>query len=216
MKAGPTRVRAGAWAGIIGPTLFVATFTLEGWLRPGYDPARTFVSALSLGPRGWVQIVNFLVTGAAFLVLASGLAAQFPDGTASRWGPRLLAIVGVALVGSGPFVMDPMGTLFPAMSLHSKVHSILGAVVFSLGPASSFVLARRFGSDPSWRSMYPWTLAAGFVMTAAVILLKIATLPPPAPPSALYAWAGLVQRVALVAFMGWVVSVGLAMLRGSR
>jgi hypothetical protein len=30
--------RFAAWAGLIGPTLFVAIFTLEGWFRPGYAP----------------------------------------------------------------------------------------------------------------------------------------------------------------------------------
>jgi hypothetical protein len=27
--------RRGGWAGVIGPAVFVATFTVEGWLRPG-------------------------------------------------------------------------------------------------------------------------------------------------------------------------------------
>jgi hypothetical protein len=41
----------------------VAVFTIEGWLRPGYDPLSTYVSALSLGLHGWIQIVNFIVLG---------------------------------------------------------------------------------------------------------------------------------------------------------
>ena len=62
--------RLGAWAGILGPTLFVVTFTVEGCLRPGYASARMFVSALSLGPRGWIQVLNFVVVGLSFLALA--------------------------------------------------------------------------------------------------------------------------------------------------
>ena len=27
----------GAWAGMIGPVLFVVVFTVDGWLRPDYD-----------------------------------------------------------------------------------------------------------------------------------------------------------------------------------
>lgn len=38
-----------AWAGIIGATLFVFIFTLEGWCRPGYKPLEMYISALSLG-----------------------------------------------------------------------------------------------------------------------------------------------------------------------
>jgi hypothetical protein len=45
---------------MIGPALFVLVFTLEGWLRPGYDPLAMYVSALSLGPSGWIQITQLL------------------------------------------------------------------------------------------------------------------------------------------------------------
>ncbi|NLT28963.1 MAG: DUF998 domain-containing protein [Propionibacterium sp.] len=47
--------RIGGLAGVIGPSLFVLVFLVEGWLRPGYDPAADYVSALSLGERGWVR-----------------------------------------------------------------------------------------------------------------------------------------------------------------
>jgi hypothetical protein len=203
--------RLGAWAGIVGPMLFVAVFTVEGWLRPGYESASTFVSALSLGPRGWIQIANFIVTGGCFLLFARGLAAQFPDGKASCFGPLLLAIVGVGLLGSGPFVMDPVNVPFPKMSWHGQAHSLLGALVFSLGPASAFVFFRRFRADERWRPLATWTLAAGLVMTAAVVLLKLAMLPPPAPPNVLTPWAGLIQRVLIVSLMAWVTSVAMAM-----
>jgi hypothetical protein len=163
-----------------------------------------FVSALSLGPRGWIQITSFMVTGVAFLLFSRAVKAEFPNGKASRAGPIMLALVGVCLFGSGPFVMDLQGIPFPDMTWHSKVHHLLGAVVFSLGPASPFVFFRRFRRDPRWRAVSIWSLAAGVVMVAAVVLLKLATLPPPAPPNALQAWAGAIQRVAIVGLMAWV------------
>ena len=69
---------------MIAPVLFVAVFTIEGSLRVGYDPISSYVSELSLGPRGWIQIANFVVFGALVLVFASGVAAsrvQFGCGT---------------------------------------------------------------------------------------------------------------------------------------
>jgi len=189
------------------------TFTIEGWLRPGYSAASMFVSALSLGSSGSIQVLNFGVVGLSFLAFARGLAAQLPAGTASRAAPILLGVIGVSLAGSGPFVMDPAGTPFSEMTLHGQVHQLLGALVFSLGPASAFVLFRRFRSEPAWRAIARWTLAAGIVMTIAVVLLKVATLPPPASPNILTGWVGAIQRVALVALMGWVAGVGVAMLR---
>src|SRR5271167_198184 len=90
-SAGPDAARGdwltrqlGASAAIVGPTVFVVTFTVEGWLRPDYSTSAMFVSALSLGPSGWIQILNFVVVGLSFLTFARGVAAQFPTGTASR------------------------------------------------------------------------------------------------------------------------------------
>lgn len=60
----------GAVAGSLGAVIFVTVFTLEGWLRPGYDSRSMFVSELSLGPRGFVQILNFLFLGVSQLLFA--------------------------------------------------------------------------------------------------------------------------------------------------
>ena len=59
--AGQTRrlLRCGMWAGPV----FTATFLAEGAVRDGYRPLRHPVSSLALGPRGWIQTVNFAVTG---------------------------------------------------------------------------------------------------------------------------------------------------------
>jgi hypothetical membrane protein len=99
------------WAGMIGSALFVTVFTIEGWLRPGYDAVATFVSELSLGTRGWIQSGNFLVLGVLFLVFTQGVRAEFRDGKASRAGPILLGIIGMSLFASGIFVTDPATTL---------------------------------------------------------------------------------------------------------
>ncbi|HEY4942782.1 MAG TPA: DUF998 domain-containing protein [Rhizomicrobium sp.] len=195
--------RLAAWAGMIGPVLFVAVFTIEGWLRPGYDPFANFVSALSLGPRGWVQIANFVVLGALLLTFARGVAAAFPSGKASRAGPLLLAIVAVCYLLSGPFVMDPMVTPPAQMSLHGTLHQLFGALVFSLSPIACFVFFRRFRDEPRWRAFARWTLAAGLISVAAVALLAILPAKPYAAPNAFNAWQGVLQRAAIVANMVW-------------
>ncbi len=43
--------RLGTIAGIVGPSVFVLVFLVEGWLRPGYDPFADYVSALSFSVR---------------------------------------------------------------------------------------------------------------------------------------------------------------------
>ena len=65
-----------AWAGVLGLMLFVVIFTIEGWLRSGYEPARMYISELSLGSRGWNHNVNFLVFGLLFLIIAQRVACE--------------------------------------------------------------------------------------------------------------------------------------------
>lgn len=209
-RARAARLRGG-YAGIAGSALFVTVFTIEGWARPGYEPASMFVSALSLGPRGWVQIANFIVFGALFLVFSRGVAAGIPSGAASR-GAMLLRIIGIGFLASGPFVMDPAGTPWELMSWHGRLHSLFGALVFSLGPVSCFVFYRRFRSDPSWRSLRWPTLGTGIIMSLAVVLLKVLPARAPAPPNTWNHWVGAIQRLALVPYMAWVLAFGLALL----
>jgi hypothetical protein len=204
--------RLAAWAGMIAPSFFVATFMIEGWLRPGYEPLSMYVSALSLGPRGWIQIVNFVVFGVLLLVFARGVAAEFQTGKASRGGPLLLAIIASCYLLSGPFVMDPTGTPPNQMTLHGLLHGIFGGIVFSLMPVSCFVFLRRFREDPKWQFLQWWTLALGTISAAAVVLLTVATKRPDIQ-NIFDAWLGLIQRTAIVPFMLWLFIFALRLLK---
>jgi len=76
-----------AWAGILAPVIFVGVFTVEGGLRNGYDPMKMYISALSLGNRGWIQISNFIVLGLLlFIFTLVNTFANYDVGTGSRTG----------------------------------------------------------------------------------------------------------------------------------
>lgn len=205
------RVDLAAWAGMIGPVLFVSVFTIAGWLSPGYSPAGMFVSELSLGPFGWVQILNFMLTGALILVFGRGLAAQFRAAPAFRSGPLLVQGIGAALIASGPFITDP-SAMFGQSTAHGVVHGIFGAIVFTFGPLSCFAFYRRFRVDPQWRPLAGWTLASSLVLTAGIVLLKISQQ----PGNLLFDWKGLVQRVLLFTLMGWIFAVAVRLHRLCR
>lgn len=192
-----------AWAGIIGSSLFLLVFTIEGFFRPGYDPLSTFVSALSLGPRGWIQITNFLLFGTLLFLFTRRIADKFKTGKASKGGLVLLTIISVCYFFSGPFVMDPTGTTLAQSTVHGTIHGLLGAIVFMLMPISCFVYLRRFWSDPEWKSMKWWTLILGIISSIGTILLTITS-----KSSHLAAqfspWFGLIQRTSIVPFMVWI------------
>ena len=183
---------------MLAPVLFVSVFSIEGWLRPGYYPSSMFVSELSLGPRGWVQIASFMTTGALLLIFAGGVARYFAGGNASRVGLLCLRIIGGSLIVSGPFITD-RAALFNQHTVHGLIHGIFGALVFSLAPVSCFVYFVRFRRDPSWRTLASWTLLAGIILVIGIGFLKASQF----PAGQLFAWKGLIQRAVLIVFMAW-------------
>ena len=199
-----------SWAGMLGSALFVTVFMIEGWLRPGYNWPSTFISELSIGPRGWIQIINFIILGTLFLVFTWGVAAEFREGKASKWGLILLAIIGFSFLVSGPLVTDIAGTPRDQMSLQGTLHGIFGALVFSLSPVSCFVFWRRFREDPKWQHMQTWTLTAGIITTVAVVLLSASTKQA-IQPNAFSPWNGLIQRMVIVPYLIWIFTFALTL-----
>ena len=191
------RRKLGAVAGIVGSIAFVAIFTIEGWLRPGYDAQRMFVSELALGPRGFVQILNFVACGFATILFARGMRAEFP---AAPVATRLLDVVGVGLIGAGLFVMDPLGTPLSRLSWHHHLHGVFGAPFFYGAPIACFLFARHFREAPRWRSLAGYTLATGVVIVVAAIALPLVVgLDWPTRPL----WGGIVQRTHHIPYFVW-------------
>ncbi len=147
---------------LAGPFYVVVALAQALFIRSGFDLARDDVSLLSNGSLGWIQIANFILTGAMVVACAVGLGRALAGGRASTWAPRLLAIYGVGLIAAGTFVADPMNG-FPAgtpaghpetISVHGMLHIASAGIGFLGFVASCFVMARRFAADGLGR----WTL----------------------------------------------------------
>ena len=213
--------RATRWllaGGAIGPVLFVVAFLIEGMIRSDYDAVRVFVSQLSLGVQGWLQIANFVVSGLLIIAFAAGLRRVMATGPASRWGPRMVGVVGFGFVIAGIFVTDPAlgyppGTppgLTLSPSWHGSVHLIGALFVFGGLPIACFVFARRFraASDRSWRL---YTIASGIGMLAFFVTANLAAN----GAAGLGDVAGLLQRVAAVIGLGWMAVLAAWLVRSS-
>jgi len=146
--------------GIAAGPLYVGVGALEMLTRPGFDPLRHDLSLMANGDLGWIHSGLLLLTGLLVLASAVGLRSAVRRGPASVWGPRLVALYGLGLIGAGLFAADPAygfppGTPAAAhdVSWHGLLHLVSGAVGFVGLIAACFVFARRF----SQRRLSAWT-----------------------------------------------------------
>lgn len=158
-------------AGVVAGPVYVLTWLGQAAVRDGFDPTRHAASVLANGPGGWVQVANFLVTGALTAAAGTGLARVDPG---QRWVGRGLVGYGVGLVLSGVFRADP-GAGFPpgapettVLSWHGTLHlafGSLGFVGFVVAALASGRLSRRRGE----RGWHLASLATGVLFLAAFV-----------------------------------------------
>ena len=179
--------------GLAAGPVFVTAFLVQGATREGYRPSRHPVSSLALGPRGWVQAVNFALTGTLVLAGAAGLWHARDPALSTRAGQVLIGAAGAGLIGSAVFATDPVSG-YPlgtpdapvAPSRTGTGHNLVAVPVFAGLPAAAFICA--------WQSAR--IRQRGFALySAATATTMLAT-------TAL-AGAGLGQSPRLVNRAGW-------------
>ncbi|QFG70074.1 DUF998 domain-containing protein [Ornithinimicrobium pratense] len=185
--------------GALGAALFVLVFLIDGATRPGYSPTRHTVSALALGPRGWLQRANFVLCGAAI----TGSAVRLLTSGDHQMLGLVLTIFGLGLVVS-VVPMDPMRSYPPGtpdrdpteFSVAHAVHDVAGAAVFFALPVIAVVSAFTLPGTA-------WTVGAVLVL----IVLMVALI------AFQRAWeqdsptTGTAQRAVLVPGLLWVAAV---------
>jgi hypothetical protein len=206
------RTIACLWAGVAAPILFTTVYLIEGATRLGYDPLRHQVSLLSLGDRGWVQTLSFLVTGALMLVFAIGLRGWLWGGPSGRVTPAAVAVAALGLFLAGVFPTQPLFGYPPGtpegmardISPGSVLH-VLGAILFFFG----LIVAAVAFAVRSWREESTgWAVASA---GAAVVIFVCFGASGGGPSGELLFpnATGLLQRIALLAGLGWVLAIAL-------
>jgi hypothetical protein len=139
---------------LAGPFYVVTVLAQALFLRPGFDLAHDDASLLSNGALGWIQIANFIVTGAMVIACAVGLRRALVTGRGAMWGPVLLGVYGLGLIAAGIFVADPMNGFPPgapagrpdSVTVHGILHIASAGIGFISLAAACFVLARRYST----------------------------------------------------------------------
>jgi hypothetical protein len=208
-KANVTRALLAA--GTIAGPLYLVVGLVQAFTRPGFDLTRHDLSLLSNGDLGWIQATNLVVSGLLVVGGAIGMRRAVRAGLGRTWGPLLVGVYGLGLVGAGFFSADPaMG--FPpgtpanasAVSWHGLMHLVCGGIGFLSLIASCFVFARRFAGqgENGWAVYSAVTGAvflAGFVGIAA---------------GSGRGWAILGLWIGVVVAWAWITAMAVRLMRG--
>jgi hypothetical protein len=108
---------------------------------------------------------------------AVGLRRVVRSGRGATWGPLLIGVYGVGLVGAGLFSADPSygyprgAGLGPAasMSMHGQLHELTSVMVFTALPAACFVFARRFAAQVGDRRWAIYSFVTGLTVPAFLV-----------------------------------------------
>lgn len=183
--------------GVIAGPLFVSMVLLQGVFREGFRLSFHPLSLLSLGGAGWVQVLNFVVTGLLYVAFSVGLRRALYAGRGRTWAPIMFGLVGAGLMASGVFVTDA-GAGFPPgapegapdqINWHGVLHTV-GFLVANLGwLVGTLVLMRRFIGlkDRAW--------AAGSALSVLIVVILVAQ-----PPSEDFALRGLLATAVSFGF----------------
>ena len=192
---------------VAGPIVGTLAWFFLGLLRPEYSSVSQPISALGVGPNGWLMDFAFVVSG---LLIGIGVLAAFAEsrrdmGVIGRYTcMALLMISPLGLVWIGIFTMDKL-----------VLHAI-GAQLALGAPIITFLVCglilrraprwRRFGNLLLWGSPFTLILLVGFIQSV--------------PPSQFAVGGGnfgLWQRSLATEVLGWYAALGwIAFRRASR
>jgi len=161
--------------GIVAGPLYIVLGLIQMAIRPGFDVTRHALSLLANGELGWIQTLNFLVTGILLIFGVIGVKDLLQSGIGSTWAARMLGLYGLGLVGASLFKADPALGFPPGtplennpISWHGMLHFVVGTIGFIGFIAACFIFARRFKSLR--RSGWAWySLITGILFLVSFI-----------------------------------------------
>jgi hypothetical protein len=203
------------WCGVAAGPLFLLTALVEGATRAGYHPLRHPVSSLALGPHGWMQVANFVVTGALYLSYAVGLWRAPRTVVGTRIGTILIGAAAVGLLGAAAFVTDPVSGYPPGTpstpgdyTTSGALHDLLSTSTFFGLPAAGFVFGNWFRKSGN-RGWAIYSIGSAVMMLVFFGLASAAFNQVPD----LVSYGGLLQRAAVTTGFTWLTALAIHTLR---
>ncbi len=213
------RARALMALSLIGLVGLLVVSTIDSLTRgDGYDLVDHWVSLLAVGSRAPLGTTTLAVSGILVLGGSVGFVQAMAGSPGGVWFPRVLALLGLCLIGVAVFPVDPVAT-YPAgtivagrPSVDARLHAFFGTAVLACLCALGGLAIRWSGGRPRFRTFATvCTVVCGGSVAMAVVLVG-------AQGGQRWdaAFAGLFQRVAMASITLLVCAVAAQLLSERR
>lgn len=163
--------------GVVAGPMYVVVTLIQALTRDGFDMKQHRFTLLTAGDLGWIHQANMVLVGALTFLFAFGVGQMMRKGRGAVWGPRLLALFGVAYFVGGLLTADavtgfPPGTTAEMVqkTWHGAVQNGSRGISTLLLIATSLAIASWFAAEGrrAWAWFYPLAIPAVFLALAAL------------------------------------------------
>ena len=183
-----------------GALALLAVVAFMHVLKPEMEPTWRFVSEYAIGRLGWLMTLGFMAWAASAIALSIAVRPVMTNAK-GRAGAGLLTIVGIALVVAGIFRQDPVTSAPEQATTEGMMHALasmvgipgipIAALLISSGlPAARNTGAVRFAAHATWISL-------------ALMIAYLAYAVPRAGGFNASVYAGVMNRLVVIAYIGW-------------
>jgi len=145
------------WSGVTGGVLFSAVYFCFGVISPNYFMIHESISRLQLQPYGWIQSLNYIISGLFICTFAIALRKELAGGFGSMLIPFFHFLTGA-------------GSIILGVCLNHQVQLYTGEVIFLSLITGLLLFTRRFLANPQWRGWTTYTILTVLLMIVLCIL----------------------------------------------
>jgi hypothetical membrane protein len=194
--------RALLLAGLAAPVVLIVAGVVAGDFEPGYSHVSQFVSELGAAGAAHQKVFNYaglLATGLLTVLFALGMYLRVKPGGWFVTSSLLVGVAGFGRLVAGVFPCDA-GCVIENMSNTATVHAFAGFVALTSGAVAPLSLAMGLRKRGKSQLL---TLSVGLGSASLILIAVLFGLGKGIP------YVGVIQRLALAAFYGWIVAVAL-------
>jgi len=170
-------------SGAAGGALFTIVYFCFGLISPKYVILHESISQLQLQPYGWIQSLNYVVSGLLICTFAAGLRKEMVSGFGIIAIPFFHLITGI-------------GSILLGLFTSRQVQMNVGVVIFIALIISFLLMARRLSSYPQWRGWVTYTLVTVMLMIVFCALFYYSLMH-------MGRFSGVFERLIVISRLAW-------------